>query len=333
MTDKIKPLKIKIKMPDFKKCTQNCVAIFGNLWSNRGRLKFVKVKTDFETPRLVKIILASLILLVFSVLVFFGVMIYGIKSQDKITQTVAHYIPYPVAVVNYDFVTYFDYTNETDYIHHFYSSTKQDASVNMSDVDKQILDQLIENKIVSEQARKYKIKVTKADEDQVVNGIIDQNGGQDKVEKVLNDMYGINLNRFRKLVDVQLMRDQLNQKVIERVGVQHILIKVDQNAAQADVDAAKKKIDDIKTQIVAGMDFGDAAKKYSEDSATASSSGTLDAFTAGEMVPEFEKVAFNIKVGDISDPVRTQYGWHLIKVNSKTGIVQVSFADWLSALR
>ena len=63
----------------------------------------------------------------------------------------------------------------------------------------------------------------------------------------------------------------------------------------------------------AGVDFADLAKKRSEGSSS-SDGGDLGFFKRGTMVPEFERVAFNLKSGEVSDPVRTQFGWHVLKL-------------------
>ncbi|MFH1335787.1 MAG: peptidylprolyl isomerase, partial [Candidatus Zixiibacteriota bacterium] len=84
--------------------------------------------------------------------------------------------------------------------------------------------------------------------------------------------------------------------------------------SQADEDETKKRIQEIKDDILAGEDFAEMAKDYSEDKASAVNGGDLGWFKKGMMVPAFEEAAFSLKPGEISDPVKTQFGWHLIKV-------------------
>src|SRR5262249_60356727 len=67
----------------------------------------------------------------------------------------------------------------------------------------------------------------------------------------------------------------------------------------------------------AGADFAELAKKYSEDEASAKQGGDLDYFGKGRMVPEFDQVVFSMEAGTISDPVKTQYGYHIIKLVDK----------------
>ena len=103
----------------------------------------------------------------------------------------------------------------------------------------------------------------------------------------------------------------------ERVRVRHILLKTTDKPA-ADVDKIRAQAEDLLKQIRGGANFSELAKKYSEDTASANNSkdpGELpDWITRGQSVPEFDAVAFSQKVGQTSDVVKTQYGYHIIQV-------------------
>jgi peptidyl-prolyl cis-trans isomerase D len=92
---------------------------------------------------------------------------------------------------------------------------------------------------------------------------------------------------------------------------------VDADADQAAVEAAKKKITALRERIEQGEDFAEVAKEYSEDPGSAEAGGDLGYFGKGIMDPAFEKTAFSLKEGEVSQPVRSSFGFHLIKV---TGI-------------
>lgn len=97
----------------------------------------------------------------------------------------------------------------------------------------------------------------------------------------------------------------------------HILITVPKEADAATMDKAMKRIQEIQQKIKAGESFEALAKKYSEDTSSAPSGGDLAWFIQGEMVPEFDKAAFALEKGQISEPVRTDFGIHLIKLLDK----------------
>jgi peptidyl-prolyl cis-trans isomerase D len=96
----------------------------------------------------------------------------------------------------------------------------------------------------------------------------------------------------------------------EQVRASHILLKTEGK----DEAAVRKQAEDILKQVKAGADFAELAKKYSEDEGSKATGGDLDYFGRGRMVPEFENAAFGMQPGQISDLVKTQYGFHIIKV-------------------
>lgn len=103
-------------------------------------------------------------------------------------------------------------------------------------------------------------------------------------------------------------------KTEKTVEARHILIKVDEGASEQVVNEKKKKIEEIFQMAKEGKkSFADLAKQYSEDT-NASEGGFLGAFTQQTMVKPFADKAFALKAGEISEPVQTQFGWHLIKV-------------------
>ncbi len=111
-------------------------------------------------------------------------------------------------------------------------------------------------------------------------------------------------------------------RIPETVTVRHILIKTptpDANGKvdQKGVDAARAKAEDILKQLKAGANFGDLAKKYSEDPGSAKDGGLLPPLTRGRTVPEFEQAAFNTPVGQTTGIIRTSYGFHIIHVEAK----------------
>jgi|TARA_B110000003_G_C16623932_1_gene524153 peptidyl-prolyl cis-trans isomerase SurA len=98
--------------------------------------------------------------------------------------------------------------------------------------------------------------------------------------------------------------------LIDQAKVRHILIKQNEISSE---DSIKNKLNDIKDQILQGLNFTDAAKKFSED-ASASNGGELGWISDGDTVPEFEKKVKELKINEISNPVKTNLGWHILEV-------------------
>ena len=102
-------------------------------------------------------------------------------------------------------------------------------------------------------------------------------------------------------------------RIPEHVDVRHILLKTDAKDPKSDA-TVKAKAEGLVKQLRAGANFAELAKKYSEDPGSAAKGGEYDGVIKGQMVPEFEKAAFSLKPGEISDPVKTTYGYHILQV-------------------
>ena len=99
----------------------------------------------------------------------------------------------------------------------------------------------------------------------------------------------------------------------------HILLMVGQRATEEQQQAAKVRIDSIYQALKAGADFADMARRLSDDKASARNGGELPWITKGQTLPDFEKTVFALEVGQMSEPVLTQAGYHIIKLNEKGG--------------
>jgi peptidyl-prolyl cis-trans isomerase C len=107
--------------------------------------------------------------------------------------------------------------------------------------------------------------------------------------------------------------DEFNQGL--QVKAKHILVDTEEEAKE------------IQEKLQKGGDFAELAKAHSKDKGSAVNGGDLGFFTKGRMVPEFEHVAFNLKPGELSDPVKTQFGYHLIQVTEKKEGTQRAFEE------
>src|SRR5262249_24735145 len=109
----------------------------------------------------------------------------------------------------------------------------------------------------------------------------------------------------------------------EQVRASHILFKTEGK----DDAAVKAKAADVLKQAKAGADFAALARKYSEDEGTAKSGGDLDYFARGKMVPDFDGVVFAMSTGQVSDVVKTDFGYHIVKVVDKKPSTTRTLAD------
>jgi peptidyl-prolyl cis-trans isomerase D len=141
-------------------------------------------------------------------------------------------------------------------------------------------------------------------------------GPKRKIKSLMIDLQSL---RNRVTVPPQDVRRYYDQNIEqfstpEQVKASHVLIKVGQGGDDA---AARKQAEDVLAQAKAGADFAELAKKYSQDESNAKNGGDLGLFGRGAMVKEFEDAAFTMQPGQISDVIKTQFGYHVIKVTEK----------------
>ena len=127
--------------------------------------------------------------------------------------------------------------------------------------------------------------------------------------------------------DLTRLTQEVYQRLKEEVKASHILILVKADATPADTLAAWKKLDGLRERVLKGDDFETLAREFSEDPSAKSNGGNLGYFTALQMVYPFENAAYKMKPGEVSHPVRTRFGYHILKVVDRMparGEVEVS---------
>lgn len=162
-------------------------------------------------------------------------------------------------------------------------------------------------------------------DDSEIKAAYEKNKGKYQVPEKRVVRYGlIDVNQIRQNsqvsddeLKVQYQQNIQQYQVPNRVHVQHILLMTVGKTTEAESEEVRKKAEDVLQQAKKGAKFEDLAKKYSEDPGTKDKGGDLGWIVQGQTVPEFEKTAFSLEKGKISDLVKTQYGFHIIKVLDK----------------
>lgn len=212
-----------------------------------------------------------------------------------------------------------------------------------------VVDELLRRRLITQEIERRRIVIPSSDIDDqteiAFERILKQNNlTEEQAAQILKEQ-GRTLESFKKelrqAVELNIKTERLRDAVVgpieptdqelsayleehrdeydtpEQVHARHILIRVPENASETEIAQAKKQIEDIKKEIENGADFAELAKKYSQDSGSAPNGGDLGFFQRGQMVQEFEDAAFALEPGQVSEPVRTQFGFHLIKVEEK----------------
>ncbi len=175
------------------------------------------------------------------------------------------------------------------------------------------------------------IKNNPATKDKTLEQFLEFQGSNIDELKTAITMSGAIEDYVFKNVDDKKMEDYFMKNIAnfnsETVTASHILVDTKELKTQEELDKAKAKIDSIKKELDEGADFAELAKKYS-DCPTGKTGGDLGSFPRhGAMVETFANAAFATEVGKVSDPVKTEFGYHLIKVTAHTPAKDVSFSQ------
>lgn len=197
------------------------------------------------------------------------------------------------------------------------------------------LDQLINDKIVELEAEKEGIKVTDKEIQKEIDTLAESYGGEDTLKEQL-EASGSSLAALKQDIVVYLQTKKLVEPRIT-VTDDEISAYFEENkdtfAQEEQVEASHILVEDKKTakkvakELAAGGDFAELATKYSTDAGTKDNGGSLGYFGKGSMVEEFEDVAFKLDVNEISDPVKTEHGYHIIKVTGKKEAKKANLKD------
>ncbi|WP_185805428.1 peptidylprolyl isomerase [Bacillus canaveralius] len=220
----------------------------------------------------------------------------------------------------------------------------KEAELNKMLVDlygKQALDSLISNKIVALEAKKQKITVSDKEKEAELKTLMDTYGGKEAFNEQLK-MSGISKASIEEEIDMYLLTRKLLKDKIA-ISEEEMQTYFDENKAQfAEEEQVKarhilvedqKTAEEVKAKLNAGEDFVALAKEFSTDETNAESGGDLGYFARGDMVPEFEEAAFSLDVDAISEPVKTEHGFHLIQVLDKKAAKEASFEDHKEEIR
>lgn len=294
---------------------------------------YQKVKSKLTQKPVIKYLkITGLAILSVSVLfiIGIGVAIYGFDSKADFVKRVSQYIPYPATLVGTSSVSFYEYLDATYHAEYYYDRTEVEP---VEDYKNKIMDSLTNRRIIESQAKKYGIKVSNEEIDTQLEQEMEQFGGEEKAEEVLLDLYDYKIRDIKELIYVKMLEDRLREKVPVKVHATHILIQLDENADDKKVQEAQTKADDIYAKIEKGEDFAELAKEYSGDTTTKEQGGDLGFFEKGQFVEKFEQIAFNLKAGEVAKPVRTKYGFHIIKVEERRGEVEKSFDNWFADIK
>ena len=266
-------------------------------------------------------------------------------TQPAAGQAAAGAATGPVATVNGKPIAPDEYNSELEKV------TKSGAEIpadRMQRIKDNIVKRLIEGELVRQAVEQEGIQVTDEDveaeftqyrsrfkndeqfQNYLKHGNITEQSIKDRIrdKKALEKLIEKKGNLTVGEAEAREFYDKNQRFYREREGVKasHILVKLEQNATPEQEAEALKKIQGIREEILKGGSFEEIAKSKSEGP-SAEKGGDLGFFSKGQMVQPFEEAAFKLKIGDLSEPVRTRFGYHLIKVHERREDKQKGFDE------
>jgi peptidyl-prolyl cis-trans isomerase SurA len=250
-----------------------------------------------------------------------------------------------VAVVNQEVITFSEIEK---WSHRFQEEIQTEDRLErrerIQEVLRKVLDKVIEEKLIEQEARKSGIKVTSKEVEAAVEDVKQKNKiNQEELEKALV-AEGLTLETFKKELERGILRTKFIQstvKVEQKVGDKelieffqenvdqyrvnesyrpaHILFLIPQEATPEQILGIRKKGQKVLERIREGADFAEMALEYSEDTSSRNGGGDLGYFKKGELLPALEKEATKLHIGEVSGLIRTELGFHILKLLDRTG--------------
>ncbi len=246
------------------------------------------------------------------------------------------------ALVNGQPITYEEYERQVDQVEAFFQQEGldlegQEGQDRLAQARRQVLEQMIDQELIRESATEMGISISDAELEANIADIIEQSGGEEEFNQSLQGM-GTTYESFRQMLLDQLLSEAVYSAVTasispvaEQVHARHILLPTTEMAQE------------VQARLQAGEDFAYLAREYSEDISSRESGGDVGFFPRGVMPPEVEDVAFSLEVGETSEIVESQFGFHIIQVLEKEereiavevfeSLRQQTFMQWLERQR
>lgn len=246
----------------------------------------------------------ALVLLIF----LFGYGLYRFHWQGPFMRRLSSIVPYPAIFVDWEVVYYREYLDDLYTLEKYWATERENKNVflgipNQPEIRERLVNKLVEEKIVQIWARSRGLSILPDELEAEWQRVQAQGEGAGDINFFLNKAYGWSEAKFKKRVLTPFL---LEQKVKTAL--------IGEN--KSDDPSLLQRAEDIYGQARSDKDkFSDLAKKLSDDRISARTGGDLGYFSRGTFEPQLEKTIFAMKIGDISQPVKSSFGYHIFKLD------------------
>lgn len=282
-------------------------------------------------------LISALIILLFAVALF-GYGIYRWHWQGNFAYNLSWVIPYPAVLVDWEVIRYSTYLENLKSLKQYWAAEQANSNVFLgipaeAEIRERLVDTLIEQKITQIWARKHGQTISPEEIQQEWDRAQNKDGVENEVTRFLRDTYGWSEPMFKERVLAPFLLQQKVKTVLPEA----------ENISQEETYSRAEEIYNL-TQAE-GAKFTELAREYSDDRESAKNGGDLGYFTRGTFEPQVEEAIFSMKIGEISRPVQSSYGYHIIllddllyddnKVPTQASVKHIliksfDFDDWLA---
>jgi peptidyl-prolyl cis-trans isomerase SurA len=258
-----------------------------------------------------------------------------------------------VAVVNQEIITFSEVEKMSRSLQvEIQTEDRLERRERVQEIFRKVLEKLIEEKLIDQEAKKSGIKVTSKEVEGAIEEVKRRYAvDQENFEKLLA-AEGVTLETFKKEIEKQILRTKVinwavkvepmagekelrdfYQKHIDRYRVNesyrisHILFPIPKDASLEQSREIRKRSQKVLERIKGGEDFGEMALLYSEDPSSRKDGGDMGYFKRGELLPTLEREALRLQVGEVSGVIRTEFGFHIVKLLDRKGGEPPSFEE------
>ncbi len=280
-----------------------------------------------KVPKWFPILIATLGMAYLLATAVIGTLLLRGSDSPKL-RSVARWVPVPVASVAGQLIWARDYLDYRAFIETFVARSKEAGQVVSTEapIGQQVLTLLATNTTIERAAQEAGIDVTSAEIAAAYRTILVLQGGEgqarevseEELSTILHELYGSNQERLKDLIRIRLLQDKVQSQLLEQVHFRQILVS----------DEAEAK--DLIGTISAGGDFTQLAKDHSKHEESRDLGGDMGFVARGQQLDAIQTVLFSQAIGLAPEPVKTDFGFHVLEILEKKGTVQQSYEQWLA---
>lgn len=250
--------------------------------------------------------------------VAFGIRLYSQKKFEKIDFWASYIYPFPVSNVGRTFIISKGLNQKILWSKTFANSMQLEVP---EDIEKSILEDMQNDAVIMQEAGRLGVVITRSDLDNAFEQAIGGVGGEEQAIAFIKNSYGMNVAQFKQLMLPKIALERIREEKFSKVVARHILFS-DENKAK-----------EFEQKIREGANFEEVAKSESTDQETKDEGGLL---ANGEFIfrelsglpEEIENELFKLNVGEMSGVVKSSFGYHLLKVEQKSGSIDEKPTQW-----